>query len=310
MALHDELADLRAQVGPQVFDDPVAFRAAFDDFIAEGSASTGEVSLLVGAIATGALRRLTEQLALGADPATSIAVQGDLMARDRGTSESDGCRWALSVLAHAAGAIPAGLVPTQPRIPDSLDRPSAPATERGVVDPGPTNQLPPAIPDAGTGGGRRTNPVLIGAVAVLTVIAVIAVVLLFVRDGESPDDDTTADSTSDATGSAGDEEVLAETDLEDAGTVVRLQLVRNGTDVEMVLLADQDGEYAEIDRQPVPCPYLDTSYDPVVSVEGGTDYAFGWQGRDNPGYGGYGSVQVEEGVLIVFENPTPCPTSG
>jgi len=30
VALHDELAELRAEVGPQVFDDPVAFRAAFD----------------------------------------------------------------------------------------------------------------------------------------------------------------------------------------------------------------------------------------------------------------------------------------
>jgi hypothetical protein len=332
VALHDELADLRAQVGPQVFDDPVAFRAAFDDFIAEGSASTGEVSLLVGAIATGALRRLKDQLALGADPATSIQVQGDLMARDRGTSESDGCRWALSVLAHAAGAIPVDLVLTQPRIPDSLDRPGSSATQRGVVDPGPTHGItvergapppppPPTSPltrpspataDEGQGGGRLTNPLLLGAVAVLAVIAVIAIVLLFVRDDSSNDEDADADASSETTdgASGGDEEVLAETDLEDAGTAVRLQLVRNGTDVEMVLLADQDGEYVEVDRQPVPCPYPDASYDPRVSVEGGTDYAFGWQSRDNAGYGGYGSVQVEEGVLIVFDNPTPCPTEG
>lgn len=48
VALHDELAELQAEVGPHVFDDPVAFRAAFDDFIPEGSATTGEVSLLVG----------------------------------------------------------------------------------------------------------------------------------------------------------------------------------------------------------------------------------------------------------------------
>ncbi len=254
------------------------------------------------------------------------------MARDRGTSESDGCRWALSVLAHAAGAIPVSLVLTQPRIPDSLDRPSSPATERGVVDPGPTHGItvergtpppPPTSPltrpspataDEGQGGGRLTNPLLLGAVAVLAVIAVIAIVLLFVarrllerRGRRRRRRRLERDHRRRVRGRG---EVLAETDLEDAGTVVRLQLVRNGTDVEIVLLADQDGEYVEVDRQPVPCPYLDTSYDPGVSVEGGTDYAFGWQSRDNAGYGGYGSVQVEEGVLIVFENPTPCPTEG
>ncbi len=334
MALHDELADLRAQVGPQVFDDPVAFRAAFDDFIAEGSASTGEVSLLVGAIATGALRRLTDQLALGADPATSIAVQGDMMARDRGTSESDGCRWALSVLAHASGAIPVNLVLTQPRIPDSLDRPitdsvdrpAAEETERGVVDPGPTHRvnvardtpppppppvagLSPATADAGRGGGRRTNPLLLGVVAVLAVVAVTAIVLLFLRDDDSPDevaDDGSSETTDAEPG--GDEEVLAQTDLEDAGTTVRLQLVRNGTEAELVLLADQDGEYVEVDRQPAGCPYLDASYDAEIEAEVGTDYFYGWQTRDNEGFGGYGTVEGDGEVLIVFENPTPCPT--
>ena len=144
VALHDELAELRAEVGPQVFDDPVAFRAAFDDFIPEGSASTGEVSLLVGAIATGALQRLKEQLALGADPQTSIAVQADLLARDRGTSESSGARWAMSVLAYAIGALPGNGVPTRPAPgPDSIgtaDRPTAGAGTE-AVDPDPTHRV-------------------------------------------------------------------------------------------------------------------------------------------------------------------------
>jgi hypothetical protein len=327
VALHDELADLRSQVGPQVFDDPVAFRAAFDDFIAEGSASTGEVSLLVGAIATGALRRLTEQLALGADPATSIAVQGDLLARDRGTSESDGCRWALSVLAHAAGVIPVDLVLTQPRIPDTLDRPIAATTDPGVVDPGPTHQVTvereapapasspppgpsPATADPGRRGGPRTNPLLLGVVAVLAVVAATAIVLLFLRDDDSPDKDTAADSTSDTTGSAGTEDVLAEVDMSGGEKTVRVQLVHDGPDVAVVLLAEADGEYTEIDRGTVSCPYLDISYDAVIQDQGNRQIFFGWQNSNTDGFGGYGEVQIDEDMLILFDpGDAPCPTA-
>ncbi|WP_220794807.1 hypothetical protein, partial [Nocardioides pelophilus] len=148
MALHDELADLRAEVGAQAFEDPVTFRAAFDDFIPEGSATTGEVSLLVGAISTGALQRLKEQLALGADPASSIAAQGDLLARDRGTSDSSGCRWALSVLAHAIGAVPLTQVLTRPSVPDPVgtaDRPAS-APDADDLDTGPTRVTPDERP--------------------------------------------------------------------------------------------------------------------------------------------------------------------
>src|SRR5215213_387733 len=129
VALHDELAELQAEIGPHVFDDPVAFRAAFDDFIPEGSATTGEVSLLVGAISTGTLQRLREQLTIGADPSTSIAAQAELLARDRGTSESSGAYWALSVLAHALGAVPAEEVATRPTPPASIATAGRPTDE-------------------------------------------------------------------------------------------------------------------------------------------------------------------------------------
>jgi hypothetical protein len=347
VALHDELAELRAEVGPQVFNDPVTFRAAFDDYIPEGSASTGEVSLLVGAISTGALQRLNDQLALGADPATSIAAQGDLLARDRGTSDSSGCRWALSVLAHATGAVPMTQVLTRPSAPDSVstvDRPSSPPTDSGELDIGPTRVTPdPAVaptaatdatqvtsdepaamvggpgptvptPDPGRRATGRINPMLIGAVAVLAVVAVIAVVLLFLRDGDSPDDDTTADDTSstddDAPGPAGTEEVLDEVEMTDAGKTVQVQLVRDGPDVSVVLLAEVDGEFTEVDRGPADCPYLDISYDATIEDQGDRQIFFGWQNRNTDGFGAYGEVQIDEDMLILYDpGDTPCPTA-
>lgn len=334
VALHHELAELRAEVGPQVFDDPVAFRAAFDDFVAEGSASTGEVSLLVGAIATGALQRLREQLALGADPETSIAVQADLLARDRGTTESSGARWALSVLAHAMGAVPAEQVPTRPTpSPDSTrtaGRPPAAVTSGDVLDPGPTHGTghPPTVPGTGTHPApvadqqpptfspvgpaeRRTTPILLGVVLVLAIVAVTAIVLLVLRDDDSPDDTADNGSTaSDGSGSPG-EEPLAELEMSAAGKTVRVELVRDGTDAYLLLLVPRDGDYVEVGRAPTACPYLDTSYAPGINDQGGGQISWGWQNNGTEGYGAYGEVLIDEEMLISFEDEdTPCPYTG
>lgn len=319
VALHDELAELRAAVGPQVFDDPVTFRAAFDDFIPEGSASTGEVSLLVGAIATGALQRVKEQLALGADPEMTIAVQGDLLARDRGTSESNGARWALSALAHAVGAVSVQHVLTQPTSgPDSVDTAGRPPTPSrpGPVDPGPTRPIAGADatrvvgeepPTARTEPGKRgINPVLIGVLAVLAVVAVTAVVLLLLRDNDSPTD-AAEDSPSSERGTP-DGDVLAQIEMTDAGTTVRLQLVVDGTDASIVLLADQDGEYVEVDRESVTCPFLDSSYDAGIEDEGDHQLYWGWQNEGNESFGEYGEVIIEEERLVKYPSgDLVCP---
>ena len=344
VALHDELADLRAQVGPQIFDDPVAFRAAFDDFVSEGAASTGEVSLLVGAIATGALQRLKDQLALGADPATSIAAQGDLLARDRGTSESDGARWALSVLAHASGAVPVDLVLTRPSVPDSLGTPVRPTGSGPAVDPGPTrrptvdragppptvvgdatrvvSEEPPperarpaaAVPDAGRPGGRRTNPVLIGVVAVLAVVAVVAVTLLVLRDDDSPDDKEADDPASDiesAGTTAPAEEELARAAVRQAGLSGRVLLVHDGAAGAVVLEIESDGEYVEADRLPTSCPYSDDSYDAGLEVSGGNQIFFGWDDRDDEGYGEYGEVLLDDELIVLYGiDDGACPGEG
>jgi hypothetical protein len=331
VALHHELAELRAEVGPQVFDDPVAFRAAFDDFIPEGSASTGEVSLLVGAIATGALARVKEQLALGADPEMTIAVQGDLLARDRGTTESSGARWALSALAHAVGAIPVDRVLTRPTPgPDSVDtagRPPAPSRP-SPVDPGPTQQIgdatrvvsheppdpPPTAPVAPVApvapekGG--INPLLIATVVVLAIVAVTAIVLLLLRDDDSPDN-TAEDGSSDTdSGPSGDEEILAEEEITDGEVPMLVRLVHDGADAELVLLIERDGEFAEVDREPTSCPYLESSYDAGVNHTGGFELFWGWSNLEQDGFGEYGRVvpEIESLELYGGEEGYVCPT--
>lgn len=347
VALHDELADLRAEVGAQAFEDPVTFRAAFDDFIPEGSATTGEVSLLVGAISTGALQRLKEQLALGADPASSIAAQGDLLARDRGTSDSSGCRWALSVLAHAIGAVPLTQVLTRPSVPGPVgtaDRPASASDGDGLhtdgLDTGPTRVTPderptvvptaltdatrvtsdeppaPPGPGASTGtpapSGGGVNPLLVGAVVVLAVVAVVAIVLLMVRDGDS-DDDPTADGSrstpAETSTSVATDVVLDEIEMSEDGKTVRVQLVHDGPKASVVLLAERDGDYAEVDRFPVACPYLDISYDAGIQDQGDRQIFFGWANSGTDGYGEYGEVQIDEEMLVPFAaGDTPCAT--
>lgn len=324
MALHDELADLRATVGAHIFDDPVAFRAAFDDFVPEGAASTGEVSLLVGAIATGALQRLHEQLQLGADPQTSIATQGDLLARDRGTTESSGARWALSVLAHAAGWLPADMVPTRPTPgPDSVETAGRPAASTPpvapIVDSGPTAPasirepsipaVPTSAPDPPRRGGSR---LLAAALVVLAIVAVTALALLFLRDDDDRAVDTTGEGSESASGTTEttpDEEVVAQLELTQAGETARLQLVVTGTDATVVMLAEQDGEYVEVDRAPTSCPFLDTSYDAGLEDEGGGEIFIGWQNEGNEPWGEYGQVLIDEDRVILYGvDDGSCPS--
>jgi hypothetical protein len=358
VALHDELAELQAEVGPHVFDDPVAFRAAFDDFIPEGSATTGEVSLLVGAISTGTLQRLREQLTIGADPSTSIAAQAELLARDRGTSESSGAYWALSVLAHALGAVPAEEVATRPTPPDSIATAGRPidgpvplagsdvdATEM-ASDPPLMPRPPTAVTDetafvseqprvallstssepAGAGGaggakragraGRVMFPLLIVVVAVLTIVSATALVLLFLflRDSDSPDD--TPDDQSGATegstvGSV--DHVLKQIELEDAGKIVRVQLVDTGreTDAELVMLVDQDGDLTEVDRQRTGCSYIDKSFKPQLQIDdlAASEISFGWRNRDGGQFFGFGQVRFEENLIIVYGSDYYCPAA-
>ncbi|WP_183094759.1 hypothetical protein [Nocardioides stalactiti] len=326
MALHDELAELRAEVGPHVFADPTTFRAAFDDFVAEGSASTGEVSLLVGAIAAGSLQRLTDQLAIGADPATSIAAQGDLLARDRGTSESSGARWALSVLAYAVGAVPAEVVLPRPPRPDSVSPPEHPAVasslgsshETKVVTPDDTTPQPPVSeatrvtsldpppppppPQAGASATRRRNPLLIGGVVVLLVVAVVVAALMALRDDGGDDGDGGDDPSADASEGGTDAEELSSVAVVEDGITAEVRLVHDGTAASVVLLLEKDGELVEVDRKPVGCPYTDTAFNAGVAYQGDLQLFWGWSYEgDGNGFGQYGAVDLDDEIIEAFD---------
>ncbi|MBA3311070.1 MAG: hypothetical protein H0U28_13640, partial [Nocardioidaceae bacterium] len=54
MELHERLHALGVELGTGVFDDADSFRGALDDFLDEGSASTGDINLLVDAVRLGA----------------------------------------------------------------------------------------------------------------------------------------------------------------------------------------------------------------------------------------------------------------
>ena len=226
VALHDELAELRAEVGPQVFEDPVAFRAAFDDFVPEGAASTGELRLLVDAIATGSLQRLVNQIGIAADPADAIAAEAEVMARDRGTVETAGARWALSVLVYARGLTDARFVSTRPAVaassdpapansspaaPPSAPRPAAPPHD--VVDPGVTaarpappaepaatrvasTPLPPPPPAPATSDRQRPRRLwaVLAAVLALAVVVGVGAVVLLGGDEDTDDPQRAGDS--------------------------------------------------------------------------------------------------------------------
>lgn len=230
MPLQDELRELFTQVGPQVFEDADTFRGAFDDFVPEGAATAGERRLLVDAIATGSFQRLVTQLAIDADPETAIAAEATRLARDRGTVETEGARWALSALAFARGLADSGSVTTRP---SALGNPAAPepeddpayaptitvddAVRTEVATPPPAPPAPPA-PSSGTAppptvpeapGRGRGRLVVVGAVLAILALGVVAAIVLLgdrdddggreARDGADSTQDG-ADTTDDADG--------------------------------------------------------------------------------------------------------------
>ena len=195
------------QVGPHVFDDADTFRGAFDDFVPEGAATPGDLRLLVDAISTGAFQRLVQQLELNADPPTAIAAEAERLARDRGTVETEGARWALSVLAFARGLTeePGRRYPALRPWPTLRSRtcsrtrrgPSHPLPPNGPDDVPPTFVPPDRRPPRSRPGRRPRRPPgrlppapaaeppkkrgrlpLILAAAVVIVIAVVAGVVL------------------------------------------------------------------------------------------------------------------------------------
>ena len=105
MDLHENLSELGRSFGADVFDDADGLRAALDDFLDEGAATTGDINLLVDAVRLGALRWMLTTIDSGADPARAVESAGDMLARDRGSSDVTGSRWAVAALGFALGRV-------------------------------------------------------------------------------------------------------------------------------------------------------------------------------------------------------------
>ncbi|WP_193608333.1 PT domain-containing protein [Nocardioides lijunqiniae] len=235
MELHETLHELGVASGRGVFDDADLLRAALDDYLDEGAASTGDINLLVDAVRLGALRMMLATIDSGAEPARAVEAAGEMLARDRGTSDVAATRWACAVLGFAvdrvgaddvrrfdrhapqqgpaSGPAPSSRPPGYPA-PAPVWSGQPPATS--PVQPPPTSppwQQPyaaaPGYPASYPAGpppkkSRTGLLVAIGAVALAVVGGVLTVVLLTSGDDDKGDE-TATDPTSEATTEPTDE---------------------------------------------------------------------------------------------------------
>ncbi|MDP2775033.1 MAG: hypothetical protein Q8O61_15885, partial [Nocardioides sp.] len=158
MELHEHLAELVQSVGPQVLDDPDGFRAALDDFLDEGAASTGDINLLVDTVRLGAYGWMVNTISSGGEGARAVEAAGTILARDRGSRDVDSARWACAVLAFAVGkvgdadvrryrtrSLTEEIPPPAPRVvPDAPTEPVPPPTQR-LAPAGPTVRGEPPV---------------------------------------------------------------------------------------------------------------------------------------------------------------------
>ncbi|GAB4011451.1 DcrB/PsbP domain-containing protein [Nocardioides ultimimeridianus] len=149
MQLAAALADLARDRGTALFRDPLTFRAALDDYLDEGTASSGTINLLTDAVRLGAVDGMLTMLDSGAQVQAAVESSGQRLARDRGSNDDRGCQWACAVLGFALGRVPAQLVqsldPGSGSVPAASPAPPAPP----VMSPpmmSPPMTSPPAAP--------------------------------------------------------------------------------------------------------------------------------------------------------------------
>ncbi|WP_188113616.1 hypothetical protein [Nocardioides humilatus] len=173
MALHDSLRELVSVRGAAVVEDADELRGALDDFLAEDEATLGELNLLVDAVRLGALRRVLDVMAHGAEPQAAVREAGAALARDRGTDDPTRSCWALAALGFAlgkvdepmvrmfrsdAGTMPAATPPAAPNGPAPVAAPvpaepePEPIVAASVVPP------PPPPPTTAIGVPAATQP--------------------------------------------------------------------------------------------------------------------------------------------------------
>ena len=76
MELHESLAQLARDHGESLFTEADAFRGALDDYLDEGSASTGTINLLTDAVRLGALQGMITMLDSGASVEDAVESAG------------------------------------------------------------------------------------------------------------------------------------------------------------------------------------------------------------------------------------------
>ena len=109
MELHESLAQLARDHGESLFTEADAFRGALDDYLDEGSASTGTINLLTDAVRLGALQGMLTMLESGASVEDAVESAGQRLSRDRGSADVAGSQWACAVLGYALGKVPVSL---------------------------------------------------------------------------------------------------------------------------------------------------------------------------------------------------------
>jgi hypothetical protein len=242
----------------------------------------------------------------GADLDSAIVSVGDRLARDRGSSDVDGARWACAVLGYAVGRVPAHVeerLRDRAELHSSSSPTTAPATT--VPQPGPAQSPPvgPSVPDR----SRRWPVAAVVAVCVATVVAVgaiVAAVLLVGRDDEGGADPS--------------EEVAEETAFTAApsGTEVRLRMTHSGSAAVLVMDVMRDGDFERVDEVTLSCEYWPGSTNPDLTadqdVEGLPPDAgqgmVGWRGPDpQQGYLEYFGWNAAEGTLQLFGFDGTCP---
>jgi hypothetical protein len=147
MDLHERLLRLARDFGVEIFDDGDTLRGAIDDYVPEDEATNGEINLLVDAIRLGAIQRMVSILDAGGSSESAVEGAGDLLARERGTADVAGSRWACAVVGFALGRVDESRVRQYRSSSNSL--PPVPGAEPA---PPPTAAAPPAPSPAQTAG--------------------------------------------------------------------------------------------------------------------------------------------------------------
>lgn len=149
MELHENLYQLGLTFGRDVFDDADGLRAALDDFLDEGAASTGDINLLVDAVRLGSFRWMVSTIDSGAEPSRAIESAGDLLARDRGSADVAGSRWACAVLGFAIGKV----TDTDVRRYRTQGPPPPPRSQPPATSPAPPPMSPTMMPPPAAASG-------------------------------------------------------------------------------------------------------------------------------------------------------------